>query len=134
MNTNLVESLLDDWNEVYKKGQLGLWILLSISDSEKYAAEIMQFMYDATGGLFAVKEQSLYRALRRFKTMGLVSIREHESPSGGPRRKYYSLTPEGEAVLGRFVGLHIAPLLQPSIHSLLQNTQQKGNSYDQGSK
>lgn len=126
MNTRLVENLLDEWNEVYKKGQLGLWILLSISDSEKYAAEIMQFMYDSTGGLFAVKEQSLYRALRRFKAMGLVSIREHESPSGGPKRKYYRLTPEGEVVLGRFIGLHIQPLLRPAIYTLLQKAQQKG--------
>lgn len=125
MDTYKVNELISDWDEVYKKGQLSLWILLAISDGRKYAQEITDFMSLATAGSFEVKEQSLYRALRRFKGMGLVQIFEEESPNSGPKRKYYSLTPEGEVVLGRFIELHIAPLAQPQVQRLITNAQRK---------
>jgi len=126
VNDSYVESLVYEWDEVYKKGQLSLWVLLSIYDGKKYAAEISQFMYDATNGTFEVKEQSLYRALRRFKAMGIVHITEEESPNSGPKRKFYQLTDVGQVVLGTFVDLHIAPLTKPNIMKLLAKVQQKG--------
>jgi PadR family transcriptional regulator len=76
MDNKLIDSLVADWDEVSKRGQLTLWILLAISDSKKYSAQITDFMKDATNGNFEVKEQSLYRALRRFNAMGLVKITE----------------------------------------------------------
>lgn len=127
MNEELINALVDDWDEVYKKGQLSLWILIAISDGKKYAAQITDFMSEATKGTFEVKEQSLYRALRRFSTMGLVVVTEEQSPNSGPKRKYYQLTELGEVVLGRFVSLNIAPLLQPRISNLLQIAQSKGD-------
>ena len=103
-----------------------LWVLLAVFEGKKYAAQITDFMFEATGGSFEVKEQSLYRALRRFDDMGLVRISLEESPSGGPKRKYYELTDEGVAVVGRFVEINIAPLLQPKIITLLQSVQMRG--------
>lgn len=127
MNEELINALVDDWDEVYKKGQLSLWILIAISDGKKYAAQITDFMSEATDGAFEVKEQSLYRALRRFSSMGLVAVTEEQSPNSGPKRKYYYLTELGEVVLGRFISLNIAPLLQPRISNLLQTAQSKGD-------
>lgn len=126
MDYTLINSLVEDWDDVYKKGQLTLWILLAISDGKKYAAQITGFMKNATGGTFEVKEQSLYRALRRFDTMGLVKATEKQSPNSGPKRKYYELTPQGEIVLGRFIKLHIAPLFDPPVSTLLITAQSKG--------
>lgn len=126
MDDSIINTLVADWDEVYKKGQLSLWILLAIYDGKKYAAQINQFMMDATNGSFSVKEQSLYRALRRFSRMGLIHITEERPTRSGPRRKYYEITADGEIVLGRFVDLNIAPLLQSNITKLLQELQAKG--------
>jgi PadR family transcriptional regulator, regulatory protein PadR len=126
MDRRSIDELVADWDDVYKKGQLTLWVLLAVFEGKKYAAQITDFMFEATGGSFEVKEQSLYRALRRFDDMGLVRISLEESPSGGPKRKYYELTNEGVAVVGRFVEINIAPLLQPKIITLLQSVQMKG--------
>jgi len=130
MSSRSVDGLVADWDEVYKKGQLSLWVLLAVYDGKKYAAQISDFMSEATSGEFEVKEQSLYRALRRFDDMGLVRITLEESPNSGPKRKYYQLTEVGEAVVGRFVTLNIAPLLQPNIIKLLHSVQAKGQEYD----
>lgn len=126
MDRRSIDELVADWDDVYKKGQLTLWVLLAVFEGKKYAAQITDFMFEATGGSFEVKEQSLYRALRRFDDMGLVRISLEESPSGGPKRKYYELTNEGVAVVGRFVEINIAPLLQPKIITLLQSVQMRG--------
>ena len=126
MDRRSIDELVADWDDVYKKGQLTLWVLLEVFEGQKYAAQITDFMFEATGGSFEVKEQSLYRALRRFDDMGLVRISLEESPSGGPKRKYYELTNEGVAVVGRFVEINIAPLLQPKIITLLQSVQMRG--------
>lgn len=130
MGSRSVDGLVADWDEVYKKGQLSLWVLLAVYDGKKYAAQISDFMAEATNGEFEVKEQSLYRALRRFDDMGLVQITLEESPNSGPKRKYYQLTETGEAVVGRFVTLNIAPLLQPQIIKLLHSVQAKGQEYE----
>ncbi|MDB5167784.1 MAG: theD1 [Candidatus Saccharibacteria bacterium] len=130
MSSRSIDEMVADWDEVYKKGQLSLWVLLAVFDGKKYAAQITDFMSDATDGVFEVKEQSLYRALRRFDDMGLVRMSLEESPNSGPKRKYYQLTEKGEEVVGRFVALNIAPLLKPSIIQLLQSVQTKGEQHD----
>lgn len=121
MNEDVINGLVDDWDDVYKKGQLGLWILLAVYEGRKYTAEITDFMESASHGHFTVKEQSLYRALRRFNDMGLVHVTEEQSPNSGPKRKYYELTELGKAVLGRFTAMNIMPLLQPKISTIITN-------------
>lgn len=125
--SNSIDALVADWDDVYKRGQLTLWVMLAISDGKKYAAQISDFMYEATNGTFEVKEQSLYRALRRFSSMGIVEITEEQSPNSGPMRKYYELTSTGQTVLARFIAIHITPLQQPRIIKLLEQVSKKGN-------
>ena len=42
-----MEELLNSWEETYKKGQLTLWIFLSLKDSSKYVDEIKSFIEKA---------------------------------------------------------------------------------------
>lgn len=126
MDSDYIDELVYEWDEVYKKGQLSLWVLLSLYDGKKYAAEIAEYMNHITNGTFEVQEQSLYRALRRFKGMKMVSVSEADSPNGGPKRKFYELTSVGKSVLAEFVKLHIVPLTQPDIAVLLTKIQQEG--------
>lgn len=129
MDYKKIDALVSEWDDVYKKGQLSLWILLALSDGEKFAADIAEFMYAATDQFFEVKEQSLYRALRRFKSMEMVDAKEVDSPSGGAKRKIYYLTPTGKAVLGKFVEMHILPMTKTNISSLLIKAKQEGANY-----
>jgi len=130
MDKKKVNVLVSEWDDVYKKGQLSFWILLALSDGEKFAADISDFMLRSTNGLFEVKEQSLYRAMRRFKAMELVDLREVDSPSGGAKRKIYFLTPMGKVVLGRFVNMHILPITQPDVFELLIKANKEGVEHD----
>jgi len=43
-NSNLLAELLATWEETYKKGQLTLWIFLSLKDGRKYVDEIKSFV------------------------------------------------------------------------------------------
>lgn len=120
MDEDYIEQLVAEWDDVYKKGQLSLWILLAVADGRKYSAQITDFMMSATDESFEIKEQSLYRALRRFEGMKLMSVTKEDSPNSGTQRKYYQLTEMGEEVLRRFIAIHISPLYEPKIVQLLQ--------------
>lgn len=120
MDEDHIDQLVAEWDDVYKKGQLSLWILLAIADGRKYAAQITEFMVNATDGSFDVKEQSLYRALRRFESMKLVRVTKENSPNSGVKRKYYELTDMGKEVLSRFIDIHITPLYKSDITKLIR--------------
>lgn len=127
MNNAYITSMVEDWDEVYKRSQLTLWVMLALAHGQKYSAEIAQFMANATSDVFVVQEQSLYRALRRFKRMGLVQVSEHDSPQG-PKRKYYSLTDTGEEVLRQFLQIHIRPMYDQQIKDIITAVLQKGKT------
>lgn len=78
-----------------RKGILEYCILSIIAGSEVYASDILASLKDAR---LIVVEGTLYPLLTRLKNSGLLSYRWEES-TGGPPRKYYELTPEGEAFL-----------------------------------
>lgn len=78
-----------------RKGLLEYCILSIISRSEAYASDILETLKNAE---LLVVEGTLYPLLTRMKNEGLLSYRWQES-TGGPPRKYYTLTPEGEQLL-----------------------------------
>lgn len=83
-----------------RKGILEYCVLLIISRGEIYASDIIAELKSAK---LLVVEGTLYPLLTRLKNNGLLSYNWVESTSGPPR-KYYTLTPEGTAILTQLDG------------------------------
>ncbi|WP_201712838.1 PadR family transcriptional regulator [Rossellomorea arthrocnemi] len=82
------------------KGILEGCLLSIIANGEVYGYEMMEKL--EANGFKMVKEGSIYPLLLRMKKDGLVIARQKEMPSGGPKRKYYYITPKGEGELEDF--------------------------------
>ena len=74
-----------------RKGVLEFCVLSVISKGEAYPSDIIEKMKAAN---FQLLEGTLYPLLTRLKNAGMVNYRWVES-SGGPPRKYFSLTDAG---------------------------------------
>ena len=114
-----MEELLNSWEETYKKGQLTLWIFLSLKDSSKYVDEIKSFIEKNSEGTISCEEQSLYRSLRKFHHVSIVKF-DLKDGNKGPSRKYYSLTSLGETLLKSFIKRNINLFFKSSIKNLIQ--------------
>lgn len=110
--------LLDAWEETYKKGQLTLWVFLALKEGEKFVDEIKAFVDEKTKGTLSCEEQSLYRTLRKYKELGMVSFNSKPG-QGGPERKYYYLTDLGLELLALFTQRNINLFFQPDIKKLM---------------
>jgi PadR family transcriptional regulator, regulatory protein PadR len=98
----ILNDLLEGWEDVYKKGQLTLWVLLAVRDSPRHTKEINDFITDATNAMFSVDSNSLYRALKRYEKAELIRY-ELKPGNAGPDLKVYSLTDLGGALLDQFI-------------------------------
>lgn len=78
-----------------RKGVLEYCILSVLKDQDAYVAEILDTLKDAK---LLVVEGTIYPLLTRLKNAGLLTYRWEES-TGGPPRKYYSLTDTGKTFL-----------------------------------
>ena len=107
-----LNDLLSSWEETYKKGQLTLWIFLSLQESKKYVEEIREFVETRSSGTITCEEQSLYRALRKY---------ELRKGNKGPERKYYYLTPLGKELFNQFVSRNIHLFFSEEIKKLLKS-------------
>ena len=87
--------MLSNLKSQMRKGLLEYCILSIISRDEAYASDILDIL--KTSHLLVV-EGTLYPLLTRMKNEGLLSYRWQES-TGGPPRKYYTLTPDGQQLL-----------------------------------
>lgn len=107
MKNNLYEQkILQTWEEVYKKGQLTLWILLSLKNKPDHMGEMKKFIDEATNGTIIADDKSMYRALRRLKQMDLIDCEEMPGEAG-PNRKNYYLTSIGKNILDKFIERNI---------------------------
>lgn len=116
--------LLNGWEEVFKRGQLSFWILLSLRDGPKHMAQVRQWMADITNGAVTVEERSLYRALQRFQVSELVTSTSVASAKG-PDRKLYELSAVGDRVLSAFVERDVRLFLQPEVLRLLASEDER---------
>lgn len=96
------DSLLQTWEDNYKKGLLSFWMLLLLYQRPTYAFEMKSLIEQISQGSLTADDNSLYRALSRFEGMGLVAAEAQPSPQGPPRR-YYRLTAKGIHLLGQFI-------------------------------
>ena len=80
-----------------KKGVLEMCVLHTIREQPMYGYDVMKLM----GQYFPeVNESTFYAILRRLHADGSAELTLGEK-SGGPPRKYYSLTPAGREALNR---------------------------------
>jgi DNA-binding PadR family transcriptional regulator len=116
---NQLSELLSAWEETYKKGQLTLWIFLSLKDGKKYVDEIKTFVEEQSENTMGCESQSLYRNLRKFQHVGVV---DYETGTGnkGPDRKYYFLTELGQNLLDNFIERNISLFFNSRIKNLIK--------------
>lgn len=75
------------------KGLLDGAILGLISQGETYGYEILEKLKE--NAFPEISDGSIYPVLLRLDKKGYVSTRMVKSDTGGPKRKYYSITDEG---------------------------------------
>ncbi|WP_042351326.1 PadR family transcriptional regulator [Bacillus massiliigorillae] len=102
------------------KGILEGCLLSIISKKETYGYEMTEKLSEY--GFTMVSEGSIYPLLLRMKKEGLVTITQKKPSSGGPMRKYYSLTAEGIEALEQFKKNWAA--ISQSVNHLLQEGDQ----------
>lgn len=86
---------VDNIKSQMRKGYLEYCILLILKKKPAYASDIISELKEAR---LIVVEGTLYPLLTRLKNSGLLDYRWEES-NQGPPRKYYEMTPSGEALL-----------------------------------
>jgi DNA-binding PadR family transcriptional regulator len=122
-----VSELLTKWEESYKKGLLSFWILLLLHERTSYPYEMSAEVAKISQGTISVDDNSIYRALNRFESVGIVKSGLQQS-STGPQRRYYSLTSAGKALLAQFIQRNIQVFETPSVSeriaAVLQNSSQ----------
>lgn len=76
------------------RGHIDTIILRVLMDNDNYGYEIMKTISLISGGLYELKEPSLYTSLRRLEKGKLIQSYWGDESQGG-RRKYYNITPFG---------------------------------------
>jgi PadR family transcriptional regulator PadR len=109
-----IDQLLARWEESYKKGLLTFWALLLLDERPMYALEMSEQIATASRGTIVADDNSIYRAMRRFEDMGLVSSTWEDSATG-PQRRYYEMTPLGRELLAQFIRRNIRLFREPDI-------------------
>jgi PadR family transcriptional regulator, regulatory protein PadR len=127
MTTNDISALLNKWEETYKKGLLSFWILLLLYERPSYPYEMSAEVAKISQGTISVDDNSIYRALNRFESTGIVKS-ELQQSNTGPQRRYYSLTNTGKTLLTEFIKRNIQVFETPSVSeriaTVLQNSTQ----------
>lgn len=82
-------------NTQYKKGVLELCVLALLARQDCYGYEISEYL----SSRIDIADGTIYPILRKLKNDGMVSTYLSEE-SGGPPRKYYSLTKLGKEGFG----------------------------------
>jgi len=124
-DTERLDKLLKNWEESYKKGLLSFWILLLLHDRPAYAYELSEAVSALSQGTVSADENSIYRALNRFESLGIITSEWRQSEIG-PQRRYYTLTNIGVSLLTRFVQRNIlvfdTPIVLERIQAVLGRT------------
>lgn len=100
-----------------RKGLLEYCILTIISRGEAYASDILDTLREAN---LLVVEGTVYPLLTRMKNEGMLTYRWQES-TGGPPRKYYALTSDGEELIRQLDAEWKA--INDSINQVINNNQ-----------
>jgi PadR family transcriptional regulator PadR len=83
-----------------KVGAVSLWVLLLLSEKPMYGYEIMRELERRFSGFWKPKTGTIYPALERLESNGLVTSRI-EFRDEAPDRKHYALTEKGNMELSQ---------------------------------
>lgn len=81
------------------RGYVDLMVLSLLRSEDSYAYELVQRITATSGDDYAIKQTTLYSAVKRLEAGGLVFSYAASSPSGKPRI-YYRVTEAGLAHYG----------------------------------
>ncbi len=70
------------------------YVLLALRDGPRHGYGIMQDVEELSGGSVRLGPGTLYTAIKRLRTSGLIE----ESDAGGTRRRCYRLTRKGKTI------------------------------------
>lgn len=84
------------------KGSTEVIVLSLLSEHAMYGYEIAQSIESESEGFLRFREGTLYPALKKLETQGLVESYWQDSHEG-PRRKYYKITQEGNKSLSDLI-------------------------------
>ena len=116
----MVDELLSQWEEAYKKGLLSFWILLLLHQKEMYAYEITAVIFEMSQETMKADEKSIYRALKRFEDNKIIQSTVRKSAVGPPRR-YFSLTTLGKTLLIKFCQRNILIFQSPDVAAAVEH-------------
>ncbi|HFC11302.1 MAG TPA: PadR family transcriptional regulator [Anaerolineae bacterium] len=115
-----IDSLLEKWETVYKRGLLSFWIMLLLNEREMYAYEMAGAIKTLSKGTIVADDNSIYRALKRFGQENLIASEKRISESG-PARRYFWLTNDGLQLLYRFTQRNIMLFQQPQVMKAIEH-------------
>ena len=121
MKSPALDSLLDQWEESYKKGLLSFWLLLLLAQRKAYPYEIKAAINEMSRNTINADENSIYRALNRLADSGIVDS-ELLASETGPSRRYFFLTSLGQELLSCFITRNILVFEQAEVADLIQKT------------
>lgn len=93
------------YEQQMKKGVLEMLVLKQLEREERYGYQLISRLRDMSGGLFALKEGTLYPILYRLEDDGLVVSRWSQPRGKEVSRKYYVITEEGKEELNELTAL-----------------------------
>ena len=73
------------------RGHINTIILRCLYEGDKYGYDIIYEIERKSGGLYSLKQPTLYSALKRLESLNYVTSYYGDFSNGG-RRKYFSLT------------------------------------------
>ena len=82
-----------------KKGVLEMLVLKLLEGKEKYGYQLISELSEKSGGLFDLKEGTLYPILYRLEDETLVVSRWSEPKGKEVSRKYYAITEKGRQTI-----------------------------------
>ena len=115
----LCDMKLENTKAQMRKGVLEMCILSIIAEEEVYPSDIITKLKASE---LIVKEGTLYPLLTRLKNAGLLHYTWKES-TGGPPRKYFHVTPEGQEFLNSLIGTWTQ-----LVHAVNQSTKNIANN------
>ena len=93
------------YGQQMKKGVLEMLVLQLLSGQEKYGYQLICELKEKSGGMFLLKEGTLYPILYRMEDDGLVVSRWSAPKGKEVSKKYYRLAEEGRDTLTGLRGL-----------------------------